>query len=92
MKKGIGDHVYDDKTLQCIFDRLKVNYSIFFSVFAVFIPCCGIAYCYVRIFWYSYRSKKKAVYTKSSIANRNIRAIRIAKSLFVSFFLFAICW
>jgi hypothetical protein len=100
--KGIGDHVYDKKTLQCIFDRLKVSYSIFFSVFAIYTPCFAIGFFYFRIFWYSYSAKKRIIENHvgshvvggslSSTIKRNIEAVKVAKSLFSSFFLFSICW
>ncbi len=87
----MGGHVYDKKTLECIFDRLKVAYSILFSVTSIYVPCAAIAYCYIRIFLYSYRARD-SINSQSNSHKRNMRAVNVAKSLFASFFSFAICW
>jgi hypothetical protein len=95
IKDDIAGFFFDRKTLQCVFNRLKIGYTWAFSISCIFIPCTGIAFCYLRIFLYSWSIKNKVL--NNEVKNRsrlrkNLEAIKITKSLFASFFLFALCW
>lgn len=91
--KETGGHVYDMKTLACIFDRLKIPYTISFVVGCIITPCICIGILYLRIFYFAYKIRLKVIDKKQSTTNQNtLEAIRIAKSLFGSFFIFAVCW
>jgi hypothetical protein len=93
---GWGDLYYDEKTLNCIWNRLaSQSYSIFFPMSSIVIPCICILFCYIRIFLYANSSKSKisAVNTNGVLKQRDFkRSLKIAKGLFASFMLFTICW
>ena len=59
---------------------------LFMMITYIILPCVVILQFYVRIFIFTYKSRNKA---KSSSA---IKSIRLAKSLFVSYMLFTVCW
>lgn len=88
---GFGDHVYDTKALACVFDRLKIAYTATFCIVCIYIPTLFILYCYCRIFFYSYTIRKK-IADKAKTLKNNADAIKMAKSLFAAFFIFAVCW
>ena len=57
---GWGDHVYDQKTLSCVWDRTAdFSYTIVFSTVGVAFPVCLISVCYIKIFMYVKKSKNK---------------------------------
>lgn len=86
---GWGGHFFDIKAASCMWNRLaNHSYSIFFPVAAIFIPCIIIMILYIKIFVFAYKSKKKIFEKSDSLA----KSLAIAKSLFLSFFLFFICW
>ena len=61
---------------------------------SIVIPCLAILFCYIQIFLYSYRSKKK-MNTNGSHAtslHNHHNSLRLAKGLFAAFMLFTICW
>lgn len=96
LNKEIGGHVYDTKTLSCLFDRLKVGYTYAFSIICILLPCTLIGYLYLRIFCHAYHKKTKVIDNSSTNGRSNHRhtmeAVKISKSLFASFFVFAACW
>ena len=59
---------------------------LFMMITYIILPCVIILQFYVRIFIFTYKSRNKS---KSSSA---VRSIRLAKSLFVSYMLFTVCW
>jgi hypothetical protein len=96
---GWGGLYYDDKTLNCIWNRLaSQSYSIFFPMSSIVVPCVCILFCYFRIFLYSHNAKTRV--SSNAVAGRDVksksrdmaRSLRIAKGLFASFLLFTICW
>ena len=93
---GWTDNVYDHKMLECIWDRTNsLSYNIFFSSFVVFMPTFVIAISYVKIFLYVYRSKKlitKMCDNHKQRKNRGTASIRVARSLFIIFAIFVLCW
>lgn len=84
---GWAGHIYDKKTLSCVWNRLaSLSYSLFGVIVCIITPCVLIFLFYMKIFIFSYKSKAKA-----RSLNRN-HSLRLAQGLFVSFMLFAICW
>lgn len=62
IKKGWGGHYYDEKTLNCVWDRLASHsYSIFFPMSSIVVPCISILFCYMRIFFYANGAKTKVI-------------------------------
>ena len=87
-QKGWGGHAYDNKTLNCMWNRLaSQSYSIFFPMSSIIIPCLLILFCYTRIGSFVIRSKQRVLKSK-----RFRSTLRVTKGLFASFFLFTICW
>ena len=66
------------------------SFSIFFPTIAIFIPCLCIGGCYLRIFLYV--KEKKTLALSDSKNKISKKSVKIAKSLFASFALFAFCW
>ena len=61
---GWGDHVYDRKTLSCVWDRTAdLSYSLFFSIAGVAFPVILISICYLKIYLFVRNSRKKVAAT-----------------------------
>ena len=87
--KGWSNHYYDHKTLNCMWNRLaSQSYSIFFPMTSIIAPCCIILFLYIKIFIYAVRVKSKV----NTNADRYKITLRIAKGLFTSYIIFALCW
>ena len=57
---GIGDHSFDHKSLECIWDRMaNHNYTIVFAVVMVLIPITVIGLSYVRLYMHVRQAKMK---------------------------------
>ena len=93
---GWTDNVYDHKMLECIWDRKSsLSYNIFFSGFVVFMPTFVIAISYAKISIYVYRSRKlisKMCDNLKQVKNRGTASIRVARTLFIIFAIFVLCW
>ena len=71
----------------CLWNRQNaLSYNWYLFIVCVNIPCMGIFFCYLRIYFFT---KKSNNISKSSSLNRSIR---LAKTLFASFMLYNICW
>lgn len=90
---GWSGNYFDPKTLNCIFDRTKSrSFMIYFFVVSIAVPCTMVFGFYVRIFCHV-RATSKRVQNASKCKNSDSeKSIRIAKGLFGSFALFALCW
>nr|QVK45869.1 G protein-coupled receptor [Proales similis] len=86
-----GGHVFDQKTLACLFDRLKKEFTVAFAVLVIIMPCLAIGFCYLKIFLFVRSGKSRFVNMPNRMKLRN-DSLRLAKSVFASFILFAICW
>ena len=85
--KGWNNYTYDKKALFCIFNRqLNLSYNWYLDIVNVFIPSVSFFFCYWRIFVFTHKSKNTS---KSSSVNRSIH---LAKTFFVSFLVYNICW
>lgn len=92
---GWGNIWYDPKTLACVIDRFRKSYVTTFAISCIIIPCCLIGFCYARIFKYSQEVKSKVrsdYLTSNNSHSVSAERFKLAKSLFVSFMLFVICW
>ncbi|XP_076091481.1 melatonin receptor type 1B-A-like [Mytilus galloprovincialis] len=89
---GIGGHGFDDKSLECIWDR-KATYSftVFFSVCLVWIPLTVVGISYFKLFLFV-RNKRKQVTSKNSASNIDNKSLRLAKAIFIVYAVFSICW
>jgi hypothetical protein len=103
---GWSNNVYDHKMLECIWDRThSFSYTVFYTSVAVFGPLVIISFSYVRIYRHVTLVKKriglqqqqggggdgKALSQPNKEKLRN-DAIRLAKTLFIIFIVFAVCW
>ncbi|XP_052090651.1 melatonin receptor type 1A-like [Mytilus californianus] len=89
---GIGGHGFDDKSLECIWDR-KATYSftVFFSVCLVWIPLIVVGVSYFKLFLFV-RHKRKQVTSRNSAPNIDNKSLRLAKAIFIVYAVFSICW
>lgn len=97
---GWGAHIYDRKTLSCIWDRTA---DLSFSVFifgGVTFPILLISICYLLIFCHVHKSKNK-IHAQpgvgSHLQERNTsrkrkNSMRLVRTLFIIFVIFVICW
>jgi len=93
-----GGHTFDEKVVACVFDR-SANYS--YTVFLVSLssapPIACIVVCYVRIYRHVTASRRSLrdfgalTHTVRRASSRK-QEIRLAKSLFVIFAVFVVCW
>ena len=98
---GWGDHVYDRKTLSCVWDRTAdLSYSIFFSVIGVAFPVVFITICYALIYWQITQSRPTVKFLlavgdmagarKDLALQKQIRQQLI--TFFACFVVFTVCW
>ena len=99
---GIGDHSFDRKSLECIWDRMATYpYTVVFSVTLVWIPCLVIGFCYLRIFLFvrrqsqimaSYRAKTPGTGANEPPSAHGNMQLDVAKTLFLVYAVFVTCW
>ena len=96
---GIGDHSFDRKSLECIWDRMaNFSYTVVFSVTLVWIPCLIIGVCYLRLFLFVREHRKKVLKKKqeviSHIVPSNPKKTRpqLAKTFMLIYAVFITCW
>lgn len=87
--------------MTCLWDRTYAHsYSIFFITVGVIFPIILIAFCYLKIFLHvrqakrKIRAAKKAQETFETVAAEREKknSMRLARTLFVIFVVFASCW
>ena len=95
---GIGDHNFDRKSLECIFDRMATfPFTVVFSIVLVWVPCLTIGICYLRLYIFVRSHKQKmariqnAVKPASSEKSTKPR-LQLAKTLFIIYAVFVTCW
>lgn len=96
---NIGDHGFDRKSLECIWDRMAAYpYTVVFSITLVWIPSLVTGLCYLRIFLYvrSHRRRiRNQTSTDSNSINNNrqfVRSFNLARTLFIIYVVFITCW
>ena len=95
---GIGDHSFDRKSLECIWDRMATYpFTVVYSIMLVWVPCLVIGVCYFRIYLFlrGHALKMRKVRDRKSNldseTNRNLQT-QVIKSMFIIYTVFAICW
>ncbi|XP_052090332.1 melatonin receptor type 1B-like [Mytilus californianus] len=89
---GIGEHSFDDKSLECIWDRMATySYTVVFSVCLVWIPLIVVGMSYLRLFFYV-RNKRKQVVSRENGPNIDNKSLRLAKTIFIAYAMFSTCW
>jgi len=95
---GIGDHGFDRKSLECIWDRMATfPYTVVFSITLVWIPIVVTGFSYVNLYMYVKRSHKRIqhhVADADAAANRrNIQvSVHLARTIFIVYVVFSTCW
>ena len=99
---GIGDHSFDRKSLQCIWDRMATyQYTVVFSVTLVWIPCLVIGFCYLMLYRYvrkhrkvvplSQHQNRRKFASQQTAPTRNMQ-LDVAKTLFLIYAAFVMFW
>lgn len=88
---GIGDHTFDRKSLECIWDRMATYYyTVAFSVVLVWVLVAVTGILYLMIFITIQRSTQRM--KEVTHASRNRKSIRLARTLFIIYAVFSLCW
>lgn len=67
---GWGGHTYDFKISNCVFDRFSdISYLIFMAIFSVDVSMIVIVVCYVKIYLFVRKKRKKLLKYKMKPAN-----------------------
>lgn len=91
---NIGDHGFDRKSLECIWDRMATfQYTIAFSIMLVWIPSLVTGLCYLKIFLYV-RGHRNRLREQNYADNAGpcVRSFRLARTLFIIYAVFVTCW
>lgn len=87
----IGDHTFDHKTLECIWDRMTTYpYTVVFFVIIVWVPSIVIGFCYLKIFLFVKAHGKRM--SEQNISRASVSSFRVAKPLFLIYAVFVTCW
>ncbi|KAJ8301991.1 hypothetical protein KUTeg_020978 [Tegillarca granosa] len=94
---GIGDHSYDRKSMECIWDRMATYpYTIIFSICLVWIPILITGFSYSRLYRYVQKSRKRVQehnLNPMPVKRPNLRkSFALAKTLFIIYAVFSLCW
>ncbi|KAL4226622.1 Melanopsin [Mactra antiquata] len=92
---GVGDHGFDRKSVECIWDRMATYpYTVVFSIVLVWIPSLVTGICYLKIYLFvrSHRRRVKAHQGSTAQNSPFMKNIRLAKTLFVIYAVFITCW
>lgn len=93
---GIGDHTFDPKSLECIWDRMATYYyTVAFSITLVWIPSLTIGLFYLRIFLFVRQHRRRIAAQTKQMRNqpsKSKNAAQLAKTLFVIYAVFVTCW
>jgi hypothetical protein len=85
---GVGDHSFDDKSLECIWDRMATySYTVVFSVGLVWIPLLVVGISYISLFKFVLRKRKQI-----AAANNTNRPLKLARTIFIVYAVFSVCW
>lgn len=86
----IGDHGFDKKSLECIWDRMATfPYTVVFSVTLVWLPSIITGVCYLKIYLYVRNHRRRL---REQNITRDTLQFRLAKTLFIIYTIFFICW
>lgn len=93
---GIGDHTFDHRSLECIWDRMATYYyTVAFSIVLVWIPSLTIGLFYLRIFLFVRQHQRRVSSKKKQIRGQPSKTKttwQLARTLFVIYAVFVTCW
>ncbi|WAR07884.1 MTR1A-like protein [Mya arenaria] len=92
---GVGDHGFDRKSLECIWDRMETfPFTIVFSVILVWIPSIITGLCFLRIYIYVRKHRRRIQEHTSQTfnADRPPTSFRLAKTFVLIYAVFVSCW
>ena len=87
--------IFDDKYLECIFNRLhSESYTSFYSGVVVATPLCIISISYIKIYRHVQASKKRIeqMKDKKGKGEGSGQSLRLARTLVCIFMVFVVCW
>ena len=93
----IGDHSFDRKSLECIWDRMATYpFTLVFTAALVWVPLVVTGTCYFRIFSYV-RSQRRKIAEHSELSgsitnSHHKQKVQLAKTLFLIYAVFMTCW
>ena len=93
----IGDHSFDRKSLECIWDRMATfPYTIVFTIALVWLPLVVTGTCYLRIFAYV-RAQRRKIAEHNELSGAIVNShrkqkVQLAKTLFLIYAVFMTCW
>ena len=94
---GWGDHTFDEKNHQCIWDRTKsYSYTLFVSIALIGSPLILMTLAYILIFWRIFQTKINVYSFSIDDGDRLKKAwkdtAKSSRTLFILFIVFIICW
>ncbi|XP_041349566.1 melatonin receptor type 1B-B-like [Gigantopelta aegis] len=92
----IGDHTFDRKSLECIWDRMATySYTVVFSIVLVWIPIVVIGLSYLKIFLRVKASRQRIHQSRlrtSTSSSNFASSFQLCKTMFIIYIVFATCW
>nr|QVK45865.1 G protein-coupled receptor [Proales similis] len=88
----VGGRVYDRKIRSCFYDRTKILYMMILSIGCVGLPCLIISSSYLKIYFFVRKRKRSVQQQQQSQSKAQKDSLALAKSLFVIFFVYCVCW
>ena len=93
----IGDHAFDRKSLECIWDRMATYpFTLVFTIVLVWVPLVVTGTCYIRLFTYVRAQRRKIAEhceLGETITNSHHKQkVQLAKTLFLIYAVFMTCW
>ncbi|XP_076448660.1 melatonin receptor type 1B-A-like [Babylonia areolata] len=94
---GIGDHSFDHRTLECIWDRMADHrYTRFFGVVMVLLPIILTGLCYARLYLRVRNSRLKVHHHQQQRGEgggrKTTTTMKLARTLFIIYMVFSACW
>ncbi|ESO89165.1 hypothetical protein LOTGIDRAFT_154252 [Lottia gigantea] len=94
---GWGDHTFDEKNHQCIWDRTKsYSYTLFVSIALIGSPLLFMTVAYILIFWRIFQTKVNVYSYSIDDPDRLKKAwketAKSSRTLFILFVVFVVCW
>nr|QVK45864.1 G protein-coupled receptor [Proales similis] len=86
-----GGRVYEPKIKSCFFERKKLGSLVIMASCCIVLPCVIISVCYLKIYLFVRKSTSRVQQQQSQSKSQKDR-LALAKSLFMIFFVYSICW
>ncbi|XP_046568485.1 melatonin receptor type 1B-B-like [Haliotis rubra] len=95
----IGDHSFDHKSLECIWERMATYpYTVVFSVVMVWIPIIVTGMSYLRMYRHVRAVRSRVENARATHPGPTEKAAglkpsyKLAKTLFIIYLVFSVCW